>query len=100
MIFTPRFEARLGRIHDYISEVLNSPKAADDVVNSIMSSCTLLKQAPYMGMKTCSEKKGYRGMRYIISGKYLVLYRVERGKIIVSSIIDTRTNEASVFLGK
>ena len=100
LIYTPRFRSRIARIHGYISEVLNSPKAADSIIDSILSACELLKQEPYMGIMIRSAKRPYAGMRYIVSGMYLILYKIDHDKVMVSSIFDTRTEEAARFLDR
>ena len=85
MIYTPRFRHRIERIHDYISDVLNSPPAADRIIDSIIIDCELLEHNPHRGMMSRSGKKKYIGMRYVISGKYLVPYKIDQNRVIISS---------------
>ncbi|MBR2255090.1 MAG: hypothetical protein IJ856_04675 [Candidatus Methanomethylophilaceae archaeon] len=70
------------------------------MIDSILIDCELLEHNPHMGMMPRSGKKKYIGMRYIISGKYPVLYKIDQNRVIIPSIIDTRTKEAARFLDK
>lgn len=47
--YTPAAMLDLQEIRDYIADVLMNPEAAQSVLVSIASSCSKLKEQPYMG---------------------------------------------------
>ena len=100
MIYTPRFQSRIERIHGYIADVLCNPVAADGLVDAIITDCEVLESSPYVGMVVRSKNGRYNGMRYIISGRYLILYKIDGDRVEVLSILDTRTKEAATFLSR
>ena len=79
-------------MQDYIRETLKNPLAANRIAARILESCSRLKDLPQMGA-TLAEKVGREtDLRYLISGKYIVFYRVEDDAVSVIRSLDGRTN--------
>lgn len=95
--YTPAAILDLQEIHDYIQDVLLNPEAAKNVLASIASSCSKLKNQPLMGTelrkKLNREIDGY----CIITGKYIVIYDVDEA-ISILRVLDTRTDYVKALL--
>ena len=74
--YTPRARTDLREVQEYISTTLKNPAAADRIVAKILESCSLLKGQPYMGAALAEKVGRETDLRYLISGKYIVFYRV------------------------
>lgn len=90
--YTPEARADVREMQEYIRETLKNPLAANRIAARILESCSRLKDLPQMGA-TLAEKVGREtDLRYLISGKYIVFYRVEDAAVSVIRILDGRTN--------
>lgn len=67
----------LLKIKAYITEELENPEAAVDVVAGIIDSYQRLKDFPQMGRKLSSRIEVTTDYRYLISGKYIIFYKME-----------------------
>ena len=67
----------LLEIKAYITEELENPDAAVNVVTGIIDSYQKLKEFPQMGRKLSSKIGVSTDYRFIISGKYLVFYKTD-----------------------
>lgn len=82
----------LAVIKQYIRKDLESPIAAGKIINGILVSCSLLKKQPRLGMELSKRIDRETDYRYLISGNYIVFYRIENNSISVYRIIDARTD--------
>lgn len=95
--YTPAARTDLREIREYISEMLKSPIAADRIITGILESCSHLKEQPKMGAEL-SEKIGREtDLRYLICGKHIAFYRIEKDIVSVVRILDGRTNYMRVL---
>ena len=90
--FTPEALNDLTEIKEYIKEELGSPIAAGRIINGIVASCGLLKNQPKLGMELSKLIERETDYRYLITGNYIVFYRIGRNAISVYRIIDARTD--------
>ena len=90
--FTPEALNDLAEIKQYIKEELGSPIAAGKIISGILASCSLLKKQPRPGMELSKRIDRETDYRYLISGNYIVFYRIENNSISVYRIIDARTD--------
>ena len=80
----------LDEVWDYIGINLNSPNAADRIVNRIINDIDLLKDYTAIGVEL-SEVTGLESdYRYIISGKYIIFYRFYQDVIMIDRIVHSR----------
>ena len=90
--FTPEALNDLSEIKQYIGKDLGSPIAAGKIISGILASCSLLKNQPRLGMELSKRIGRESDYRYLISGNYIVFYRIESNSISVYRIIDARTD--------
>ena len=95
--YTPRARTDLREVQEYISTTLKNPAAADRIVAKILESCSLLKGQPYMGAALAEKVGREPDLRYLISGKYIVFYRVGQESISIIRILDGRINYMRVL---
>ena len=69
--------ADIKQIHDYIVHELGSQIAADKTVEKLSKSAHQLALFPEMGAPLSPLVDFLTDYRYIVSGKYLIFYRVE-----------------------
>ena len=90
--YAPEALNDLAEIKQYIKEELGSPIAAGKIISGILASCSLLKSQPRLGMELSKRIGRETDYRYLISGNYIVFYRIENKNISVYRIIDARTD--------
>ena len=90
--YTPEALFDLAEIKQYIKEDLDSPMAANNTVRGITTSCRLLKGQPRLGMELSKLIHRETDYRFLISGNYIVFYRIEGNSISVYRIVDSRTD--------
>ncbi len=97
--YTPAAIFDVQEIDDYIRDTLLNPMAATNTIARIAKDVAALKGQPYLGPEL-NEKLGREiEGRYIITGKYIVIYEVDEA-VSVLRILDTRTNYMKVLFGE
>lgn len=74
-------------IKTYITEALENPEAAVDVVAGILESYQKLKDFPHMGRKLSSKIGVITDYRYLISGKYIIFYKIDNIYVSIYRIL-------------
>ena len=97
--FTPQARADLLEIRRYISSELHNETAAERITRAILSFSSNLKSFPQMGIALSEKINVQTTIRYIVSEKYLVFYKVEESYISVIRILDSRTNYLQALFG-
>ena len=77
----------LKSIRAYISEELDNPAAAKNTVDRIISRMRQLEQFPMMGAALSSVIEPETDYRFLVSGNYLVFYRIEKANVYVDRIL-------------
>ena len=77
----------LKDIKQYIASELDNPVAAKRIVNSIIQRYEALKKFPYMGERLNSKIEIQTDYRYLVSGSYIIFYRVEKRYVYVNRIL-------------
>ena len=77
----------LKSIRAYISEELDNPTAAKNTIDRIISRVRQLEQFPMMGAALSSVIEPETDYRFLVSGNYLVFYRIEKSDIFVDRIL-------------
>lgn len=83
--FLPTAWDDLQEIFDYI--LVDSPKAAADILERIMNSLSQLEQFPNSGPYAPDKELKKYGFRMVIATPYISFYRFIDGKVIVYHII-------------
>lgn len=90
--YTPQARADLQAIRAYIAKALANPRAAERAAKRVLQSCQRLKTHPQLGPALAAKLGVETDLRYLVSGNYLVFYRVEAEYISVLRILDSRTD--------
>ncbi|MDO5422688.1 MAG: type II toxin-antitoxin system RelE/ParE family toxin [Eubacteriales bacterium] len=98
--YTPQSRQDLWELKEYISVELSNPSAAENIVSGILKSCAKLKDQPGMGIRLAQKTGRDTELLYIVTGKHLVFYRIEKNDILIIRILDSRTNYLKVLFRK
>jgi len=91
--YSPEFDRRLYAYSQYIRNELKSPDTSVISVNRILDQCSLLALMPMMGIGIQTEGGMDTGMRMLIMGDHVALYRVTGDYVDIVNLLDTRTKE-------
>ncbi len=87
----------LLEIRDYIANDLDSPDAAINVVLKIIESYEKLKEFPFLGIELSSKIHIETDYQYLISGKYLVFYKVDDVYVTIYRILYARRDYTRIL---
>lgn len=87
----------LIRIKEYITKELESPTAAINVISKIIQSYEQLKEFPMLGIDLSSKIDVKTDFRYLVSGNYLVFYKVDAVYVSIYRILDARRNYLKIL---
>jgi len=77
----------LIEIKNYITRELENPTAAINVVRKIIDSYEKLKEFPMMGADLSVKVNIKTDFRYLVSGNYIVFYRVDDEYVSIYRIL-------------
>lgn len=89
----------LKSIFDYYSVRANK-KVAHKIRKRILESTKQLIFQPKSGQIEFNLEKLNQNHRYIVSGNYKIIYRIEQNQIIINDIFDARQNPEKINNGK
>ena len=95
--YTPEARADIREMQAYIRETLKNPLAANRIAARLLESCFRLKDQPQIGAALAEKAGRETDLRYLISAKHIVFYRVEDDAVSVIRILDGRTNYMRVL---
>lgn len=87
----------LSEIKEYITEELENPKAALSIVGKITQSIRILIDHPLAGAQLSSVANVDDDCRFLVSGNYIVFYRVSGSNIYVDRILYGRRDYLRVL---
>lgn len=90
----------LIEIKEYIIKELDSPIAAINVVSKIISSYEKLKEFPMMGPELSSKISISTDYRYLISGNYIIFYKVDDIYVSIYRILYSRRDYIKILFDK
>ena len=90
----------LDEIWDYFADECDSIEAAELTVNTILGSAENLKEFPEMGTSLNKIIPIESNYRFLVSGHYLIFYRIEERYIYIDRIIHFRRNYISILFGE
>lgn len=67
-------------------------KVAHQIRKQILTSTEQLIKHPNSGQKELHLEKLEKDYRYVLSGNYKIIYKVEDSQIIISDVFDSRQN--------
>ena len=79
----------LKEIFDYYSEIATK-KVAHKIKKQILASTKQLVDYPESGQVEFNLQKLNQNHRYLVSGNYKIIYRINKDQVIISDVFDTR----------
>ncbi len=92
-------KADLAEIKTYIAQELGSPDAAKNTVRRITKDMRLLRDYPAAGAPLSSVAEKESDYRFLVSGNYLVFYRVRGTDVYVDRVMYGRRACLSALFG-
>ncbi|MBX9668347.1 MAG: type II toxin-antitoxin system RelE/ParE family toxin [Candidatus Obscuribacterales bacterium] len=83
----------LQEIHDYIAE--DNEVAAERVIESLETRCRALVDMPNVGRK---REDLAPGLRTVVEGNYLILYRGIAGGVYIARVLHTKMDIENMLL--
>ena len=96
--YSPEFDRRLNLFYQYIRDELKGPDTAARNVNRILDQCSLLAIMPRMGIGIQTEDGRDTGIRMLILGSHVAIYRITEEYVDVVTLLDARTKEFAEIL--
>ena len=96
--YSPEFDRRLDSFYISIRDELKSPDTAARNVTRILDQCSLLAIMPRMGIGIQSEDGRDTGIRMLIIGSHVAVYRITEEYVDVVTLLDARTKEFAEVL--
>lgn len=87
----------LREIKKYITEELENPTAAINVVSSIIESYEKLKEFPMLGGELTAKIHIPTDFRYLISGSYLVFYKVDSSYVSIYRVLYAKRDYLTIL---
>ena len=95
--YSPESRRDLDDIWDYIVSDLQNRSAAEHVINRIMDAVDQLKSFTEMGTPLSSIADVGTDYRFIVSGNYMVFYRVQGSDVYIDRVLYGRSDYMSVL---
>lgn len=96
--FAPEAQNDLDEIQAYIAEELDNPQAAQSTVGKIMKSIRLLLKHSLIGASLSSIANVDSDYRYLVSGNYVVFYRVDDTDVFIDCVLYGRRDYLRILL--
>ena len=87
----------LDDIWDYIVSELQNRSAAEHVTNRIMDAVDQLKSFAEMGPLLSSIADVGSEYRYLVSGNYMVFYRIQGSDVYIDRVLYGRSNYINIL---
>ena len=85
--YSPEAQNDLDEIWEYISVELCNPQAAENTVNKIMDTVDELKDFSEIGALLSSVTEVESDYRFLISGNYMIFYRVIDKEVYIDRVL-------------
>lgn len=95
--YSPESRHDLDDIWDYIVSELQNRSAAEHVINRIMDTVDHLKNFAEMGTPLSSIADVGTGYRFLVSGNYMVFYRVQDSNVYIDRVLYGQSDYMSVL---
>lgn len=95
--YSPESRRDLDDIWDYIVSELQNRSAAERVINRIIDAVDPLKNFAEMGTPLSSIADIGTDHRFLVSGNYMVFYRVQGNDIYIDRVLYGRSDYMSVL---
>lgn len=95
--YSPESRRDLDDIWDYIVSELQNCSAAERVINRIIDAVDPLKNFAEMGTPLSSIAEIGTDYRFLVSGNYMVFYRVQGNDVYIDRVLYGRSDYMSVL---
>ena len=95
--YSPESRRNLDDIWDYIVSELQHRSAAERVINRIIDAVDPLKNFAEMGAPLSSIADIGTDYRFLVSGNYMVFYRVQGNDVYIDRVLYGRSDYMSVL---
>lgn len=95
--YSPESRRDLDDIWDYIVSELQNRSAAEHVINRIMDAVDHLKNFAEMGTPLSSIADAGTDYRFLVSGNYMVFYRVQGSDVYIDRVLYGRSDYMSIL---
>ncbi len=95
--YSPESRRDLDDIWDYIVSELQNRSAAERVINRIIDAVDPLKNFAEMGTPLSSIADIETDYRFLVSGNYMVFYRVQGNDVYIDRVLYGRSDYMSVL---
>ncbi|MBR3023307.1 MAG: type II toxin-antitoxin system RelE/ParE family toxin [Oscillospiraceae bacterium] len=99
ILYSPKAQADLDEIWDYISDKLQSPSAAQNTVNGILDTIEMLREQVEIGKPLYFSSGLYSGYRYLIYRNYLAFYRIVSDTVYIDRVIYGKRDYMRLLFG-
>ncbi len=97
---SPEAQNDFAKIKDYIARELENPDAALAVVSKITKSMRMLREHAWIGAPLSSVAAVESEYRFLVSGSYMVFYRVMGKEVFVDRVLYGRREYLRTLLEK
>jgi addiction module RelE/StbE family toxin len=97
LLISPEARKDLEEIKAYISEELDNPIAAVNVVSRIIQNLKNLKETPGIGRPLATKVSFETDYRFLVCGNYLAFYRYEDKTVYVDRILYGRRDYVRIL---
>ena len=94
---SPEAQDDLSEIKAYIAEDLENPQAALSTVTKITKTIRMLQEHALIGAPLSATADVNCDYRYLVSGSYMVFYRVQGSNVYVDRILYGRSDYMSAL---
>lgn len=98
--YSDGFVHDMDEIWDYIMQAPGNPSAAENTVGRILTAVERLTMFPEMGTLLFPEKHGAEPYRFLVSGNYMIFYRVRGSAIYLDRILHGRRDYPALLFGE
>jgi addiction module RelE/StbE family toxin len=97
---TPIARRDMQEIRKYIADELQNPSAAKNILRKITAAYKRLPNMPYIGSPLSAIVDTPTDYRYLITGSYLIFYKVENPYVSVYRVLYGGRDYSSVLFGE
>jgi addiction module RelE/StbE family toxin len=97
LAISPVAKSDLKEIKRYITEELDNPHAAKNVISKILQRIKTLQDFPEIGSPLSSIIEIETPYRFLVCGNYLAFYRVEKNTVFVDRVLYGRRDYIKIL---
>ena len=99
LYLSPEAQDDLSEIKAYIAEDLENPQAALSTVTKITKTISMLQEHALIGVPLSAIADVNSDYRYLISGSYMIFYRVTGKDVFIDRVLYGRRDYLRILFG-